>query len=329
MPLNPCPEPVHISRLRHLRFAGLIVSISLGFGHSGVIVKKMVTLQAAAAGLRKELLSHLSSDAGVIQAAQCLEWASRRKNPRAARLDIKDARNCVSPPRTPEQVLAKAWIVALTQPAIQEKEWGYGGDRCAICGEDAARCFKPHHSRSLIAVCARHAQPHLRAQDLTMIHKAMADPDPVLLDVLERESAVYLRLEYLVDVGEIVATDWAGQVRAWWQKVSESEGVIEAWQRLVAAAPDSSYHPNPAARDEANALALCRFAFHTIQKQSAEADKRASQQNGRKGGRPPTATAAQARQVRRLVAKGVPQVKIAEQVGLSRSHVVRLLKSFK
>lgn len=296
----------------------------LGFGHSGVIVKKKVSLQASAAGLRKELLSHLSSDAGVIQAAQCLERAARRENPATCRLDIKDARNCVSPPRNPEQALALAWIVSLTQPSIQEKadtEWGW----CAICGEDVARCFKPHHSQSLIAVCTRHAQPHLRAQDLTMIHKAMADPNPALLDVLERESAVYLYLEALDEA----AMDWAEKVRVWWKKTSESHGVVESWRRLVEAAPDSSYHQDSAVRDVTNSLALRGLVFHMIQERSAEADKRASQQNGRKGGRPPTATAAQARQVRRLAAKGVPQVKIAEQVGLSRSHVVRLLRTFK
>lgn len=326
MPRNPCPEPMPILRLRHLRVAVSGVIIWIGFGHYGVAVKMPgVKLQEAAALLRKELTRLSTTDAGVIQAAKRLEWAARRKNPATCRLDIKDARNCVSPPRTVEQVVAKGWIIALTQPSIQEKadtEWGW----CAICGEDVARCFKPHHSQSLIAVCTRHAQPHLRAQDLAMIQKAMTAPDPVLLRALKRESAMYLHLE---EVSEIVATDWAGQVRAWWQKVSESEGVLEAWRRLVEAAPDSSYHPNSTARDETNSLALRGLVFHMIQERCAEADKRASQQNGRKGGRPPTATAAQARQVRRLAAKGVPQVKIAEQVGLSRSHVVRLLKSFK
>lgn len=290
----------------------------------------MATLQRAARTLLKELSR--STDEWVIQAAKCLEWASRRENPAAARMDIKEAYGALlqSPVDNIEQMRSLNLIEALLHPAKLEdrKDWE-DWDWCAICGKDAVRYYKPHHSKLLFAVCARHAQPHLRAQDLAMIHKAMAAPDPALLDVLERESAVYWHLEYLVDVGEIVATDWAGQVRAWWQKVSESEGVIEAWQRLVDPSPDASYHPNPIARDHANALALRSFAFQSIQKQCAEADKRASQRNGRKGGRPPTATAAQARQVRRLAAKGVPQVKIAEQVGLSRSHVVRLLRTFK
>lgn len=283
----------------------------------------MATLQRAARTLLKELSR--STDEWVIQAAKCLEWASRRKNPAAARMDIKEAYGALlqSPVDNIEQMRSLNLIEALLHPAKLEdrKDW----DWCAICGKDAVRYYKPHHSKLLFAVCARHAQPHLRAQDLAMIHKAMAAPDPALLDVLERESAAYL---YLEDLDE-ATMGWAEKVPAWWKKVSESEGVVEAWRRLVDAAPDSSYHPDPIARDQANALALRGFVFQSIQKQLAEADKRASQRNGRKGGRPPTATVAQARQVRRLAAQGVPQVKIAEQVGLSRSHVVRLLRTFK
>ena len=301
----------------------------------------MGTLQVAAGALVKELEN--SRDEAVIKAVKWLKWAARRENTNTARADIRNASGCLRSPTTSSQQQVLKRINGLLQPVpprrgltrkidAKDEDWNW----CKICGDTAVRYFKPHRSQYLVAVCDRHAQPHLRAQDLAMIQCAMAAPEgiPGLLDMLRFESAVNLEIEdgqCLLSTSEAETTanialtkeKWIKALLKWW-KAEAAESVILAWGRLTDRYPDYTVNPY---YEMVWASELCRDAFETIKSHFGEIDAEASQQNGRKGGRPPIATEVQILRIRTLAAKGVRQVDIAAQMGLSQAHVSRLLKS--
>lgn len=295
----------------------------------------MGTLQVAAGALVKELETF--RDETVIKAVKWLKWAARRENTNTARADVRNASGCLRSPTTSSQQQALKRINALLQPAptrrgstreidTKDEDWNW----CKICGDTAVRYFKPHRSQYLVAVCDRHAQPHLRAQDLSMIQCAMAAPENMqdLLYTIRRESAVNLELDAEleakgINLGDYDLGKWTIVLLEWW-KVAAAKSVIEAWQRLTNIYPNSSIDSqySPALEES-----LCYTLYGAIRSHFGEIDAGASQQNGRKGGRPPVATEAQIRRIRQLAAKGTRQVDIAAQVGLSQAHISRLLKS--
>ena len=288
----------------------------------------MRTLQIAAGLLLKELRG--SRDEGVIRAARCLEWAARRGNPSAARTDIKDARAHLDPSANHEQARALEQLDRILHPSQRRtrrsaNEIKGAGDWCALCGKDAVRFFRSH--RGLVPVCERHAQPHMRAHDLSLIQSAMlASASNGVLDGLdERESAVYSMFEDESEASRYSSSgDWRRWLQAWWRKVATTEGVIWAWSYLTHPYLEWGIaYPVAVVRD------FRAWLYEMIETHCAEVDARSSQQNGCKGGRPPVITPAQIRKVRQLAAKEVRQVEIAAEVGLSQSHVSRLLKSFK
>ncbi|WP_145960707.1 hypothetical protein [Acidiferrobacter sp. SPIII_3] len=304
----------------------------------------MKTLQVSARALMKELND--SRDEAVIKVVEYLGWAARRNNTPAARVDIKAAHKYLQPPTNHEQARVLERVDALLHPAPKQTSKNRGSPRetdakdgdwdwCDICGATAVRYFKPHHSQYLVAVCDRHTQPHLRGQDLAMIQCAMAAPERIqgLLDMLGLESAVNLEIEDgrgLLGANEsetavnmaLAREKWVKDLLKWW-KSEVAKSVIEAWRGLTSRYPDYTVSPY---YEMVWASELCRDAFKTIKSHFAEIDAEASQQNGRGGGRPPIATEAQIHHIRQLAAKGVRQVDIAAQVGLSQAHVSRLLK---
>ena len=286
----------------------------------------MRTLQISARRLLEDL-----SGVRDERVAKYLERATRRQNPAAARVDLKDARACLTPPENREQARALERLDAILHPAPggrrarisaeeakDARDWYW----CMLCGEDAVRFFRSY--RGLVPVCERHAPHHVRAHILSLIHRTMSAGFAALAGLVE-ESTVHSLFEDASEASHYSSSNsWPVWLQAWWKTVAADEGVIWAWSYLTTPnlEMDVSY-PSAVVQDFRARL------YEIVETHCTHRVARSSQQNGRKGGRPPAITPAQIRKVRQLAAKGRRQVEIAAEAGLSQSRVSRLLRTFK
>lgn len=188
---------------------------------------------------------------------------------------------------------------------------------CALCGGPGVQTFRlmprPYDEWSAPwpeAVCRVHADARVRKRHLSAIKRSLAPLSSLKAPWTACTSAPwFLPMEFFnMETEEFEV--WPLWLRRRFQRKLRSQNILDVWHFLI---PEEI---------RSNAYSTVVATFKTSRRR-----QRASRNNGKLGGRPPTYSPSQAKRVCALRAKGVSQAIIATQTGLSQATVSRLLKA--